>query len=630
MPLRPRRQRLLGGIVAVLLVAGLAMGLALQGWRSRIVNVDIVPHIEGAQAFVVHGSVPDRGCLSGFASYIPPGVTWLFLPGVLLFDDPRLLEAAGSGLLFVGTLLGILLLAHDVWGIRCALLAVGLYGLSELGLIFAGSLWPRGHPFFYVWMIVWTERWVHHRQARYLAAALVTWAVGMYVFLELGPAVLVLVVVWFWHRPPLRLSALVVAATVIMIVWSPYLAFEAERDFVDLRSQILHQQMLPAHFQQSWCDPTLTKLREWGEPDDTQEKPASLGSRLLLRGKALLWGLPYNFERVALVPGASLLLLAMSSLTILQGRPLSVARRSRVRCLRLRPLALLLMLGAVVANALFLAPILLEDFVLSASTGAALRVWHVALGLSGLALFLGSWNPRPSGDVPLCGAGGVVEDDPSAERARVLNVGLLVPWCLLLLLAEADPYPLGGERRFWWLWPLQVITLAASVTHVLPRWGVSRRVVSALQVGLVLTVLLNPLTYSRTRDWLRTGWSGSEAPEIQTVDFVAEQLRRRGKTQAAIGYQTLYMELPAFNFFMADFNIVDARYKVGAEFDFLFAFRHRIVNTSRCAEGFSPHDEYRVVQSSAVWDAPKYAGLVRDGRLQMLGQFGPYRVFKRD
>lgn len=627
-----RRQQWLYGIVVVHLVGAVGMLLALQGWRSRIVNFDLVPHVESAQAFLAHGRLPDRGCLNGFASYIPPGTTWLFLPGVFAFNDPRLFEALGSGLLFIGTLLGILVLAYDCWGLRCALLAVGLYGLSELGLHFAGSLWPRGHPCFYVWMIYWTGRWVHRREAKYLTAALVTWAAGMYVFLEITPALCILPAMWLLHRAPLRLWALAVGAGVSLVIWYPYLAFEAERGFVDLRSQVQQQEILPAHYQQSWCDPTLTLLREWGETSDVQENTShNLWRRLRIRGKAILWGLPYNFERVARVPGASLvLLLAVSSLAMLSLSPASRARHPRRWRPWLTPLALGLMLGGVLANEFVLARVLSADGHLELSTGENLRLWQVVLGLSGLVLFMQSRKRGTKGDSLPRRAGIAMESEPSAQRAQVLVLSLLIPWCILLLLAEPNPYPLGGERRFWWLWPLEVIMLAAFVTHVLPRWGAARPIAWMAQTGLILIVLGNPLALSRVEAWLRTGWSGPDAPEIQTVDYIAEQLHGLGKSHAAVGYQTLYMALPAFNFFMAEFNIVDARYKVGADFDLLFTFRHDIANTNQCAEGISPDDEYRIVESSAVWTTPRYAGLSLDSRFQLQQQFGPYQVFKRN
>ena len=622
-----RRHQLLCGLVVVHLVGAAGMLVALQGWRSRVVNVDLIPHVESARAFLAHGSLPDHGTLSGFASYIPPGVTWLFLPGVMAFQDVRLFETVGSGLLFIGTLVGVLFLAYEVWGLRCALLAVGLYGLSELGLQFAGSLWPRGHPFFYVWMIYWVHRWIGCRQARYLAAALITWAAGMYVFLELAPALLVLPVMWLWHRPPARLAPLTIAVAVSLIIWFPYLAFEARRDFVDLRSQVLQQHILPIPFQQSWCDPGLTRLRDRQEPDVPQGSLApSLGSRLLLRGKALVWGLTYNFERVVRAPGASLFLLVISSLTVLQLTPGSTATWPRGAHPWLRPLGLVLILCAVLVD---LARLLTTYGYLAPLTGEMLALWQLVLGLSGFVLFLGTWDRGLTCDRQPRHSRLASESDPIAPRAKVLVVSFLIPWGILLLLAEPNPYLLGGERRFWWLWPLQVILLAAAVTHVLPEWGASRRLVATLRGALVLAVLLNPLTHSRVEAWLRTGWSGLDAPEVQTVDFIAEELRREGKTRAAIGYQTLYVDLPAFNFFMADFNVVDPRYKVGAEFDLLLTSRHGITNTTRCAEGIAADDEYRVVQESGVWAEPRYAGFSVEHRFRLLQQFGLYQVFKR-
>ena len=82
---------------------------------------------------------------------------------------------------------------------------------------------------------------------------------------------------------------------------------------------------------------------------------------------------------------------------------------------------------------------------------------------------------------------------------------------------------------------------------------------------------------------------------------------------------------------MAKYNILDRQYKVGAEFDFLFKHRHGIANTNQCAEGLSPLDEYRIVQTKrqAGEGTPRLyfpVPLERDFRL--LRQFGPYQVFQ--
>src|SRR5262245_22673639 len=150
-------------ILVVAILAAIGASLALQGWKSRIPSIpflDVLTTIDEADQLVENGRVPQKGVLTSFASFAPPGLAWLMAPGVLLLKDPRLFEYIGSISLYCGTLLGIFLLARFHLGTRCALLAVLLWGLSRLGLFFASSLWPRGHPFFFVWMLYWVAKWV--------------------------------------------------------------------------------------------------------------------------------------------------------------------------------------------------------------------------------------------------------------------------------------------------------------------------------------------------------------------------------------------------------------------------------------------------------------------------------------
>jgi hypothetical protein len=54
--------------------------------------------------------------------------------------------------------------------------------------------------------------------------------------------------------------------------------------------------------------------------------------------------------------------------------------------------------------------------------------------------------------------------------------------------------------------------------------------------------------------------------------------------------------------------VIDPRHKVGAELDLIFKHQHDISNTTRCAEGVSPDDEYRIVQTRAegFWAASRH------------------------
>jgi hypothetical protein len=129
------------------------------------------------------------------------------------------------------------------------------------------------------------------------------------------------------------------------------------------------------------------------------------------------------------------------------------------------------------------------------------------------------------------------------------------------------------------------------------------------------------------KQWLRNGWAGSDAQEVQVVDYVANRLRSDGTPRAAIGYQIFIYE------FMAKYNIIDRQYKVGAEFDLLFKQRHGITNTDQCAEGVSPNDEYRIVQrrpKSGEEQPGNYFQVPQNTRFHLIKSFDLYQVFKRD
>jgi 4-amino-4-deoxy-L-arabinose transferase-like glycosyltransferase len=156
-----------------------------------------------------------------------------------VFNDPRLFEYVGSLGLYVGTLFGIFFLTRRYFGSTTALLAVAVYAFSELGLT-AGSMLFLTHATrcFFVWMIYCVGRWVDHNDPKFLAGAILIWATGMYVFMEMAPAILVIPVVWLVYRPPVGVLHVALAAVLAIGLWSPYLRFEAQRNFIDVRSQV--------------------------------------------------------------------------------------------------------------------------------------------------------------------------------------------------------------------------------------------------------------------------------------------------------------------------------------------------------------------------------------------------------
>jgi hypothetical protein len=573
------------------------------------------------------------------------------LPSTLLFDDPRLAEYVGAGLLHFLTLLAVFLLGRKYFGTWCGCLAVVLYGLSAQGLWWAGSLWAIGSPDMFVWLVYLASEWVTRRDGRFLAAAVATWALGMYVDLALAPAIAVVPAIWLVYRPPVTRKPLLAAAALLLIIWFPYLRFEAGRDFADLRSQFLLSNIIPSNASRSWCDPTR-ELKAWpvnapttastttasparaGAPTEhavpapvrpTESSSAGLGNALenafrdRLLGNFLVTKLPGQT-----VIGIVLLLCVLASLVLLSVRgsappqehsgqdgPGSQKRESRTRPRWVSPVAF----GTVVfALGTW---VVLRELVFDEKLPLLVRGAIAVPLFGGVALIFLRFTEII--DQLLKRRGVHVQSEEQARRSRLVVLALVVPWLLLFAAAES-----GISERFLWLWPLQVLLLAAFFAVLLPRLGVPRPVVWLAQALLIFAVLWNSFLVSQVDAWSTDGWSGRDASEVRVVDYIATDIGREGRDRASIGYQLFIYP------FMVNYHIVSSQYKVGANFDVLFTYRHGIENTNTCAEGVSPRDDYLIVQTRPMDanDAPRNYFDVSENRFKLVLEIGPYRVLK--
>lgn len=627
------------GIAVISLVAAISIALTLQGWKSRIPAFDLLTYIHGVHNFLETGTLLQHGDTGSYGSYKPPGTAWLMLPSALLFPDPRLSEYVGTALLHVLTLSGIYLLARHYFGSSAALLAVVLYGLSEHSLFLAGSLWPNGRPDFYIWIVYFAHQWVTRRDARYLAAALAVWSFGMYVDMAILPLIFILPALWLTYKPPVHFMPLLFVGVVALVVWAPYLRFEAGRGFVDIRSQLLQQHIFPADYRVTWCDPALI-LRTWEDYPGARSSSVvqselssveTVGPVNRLVNSATVAGdkLLYNYRPVAPIPGASvtLLLITLGSLLILSvpGASTEQTKAATPQGLwryRLQFIAAgLILFGTLISGFVFAARLVGIDGALQGAKFLLLTKIQTMLIVSGVALLAGLWLARAANRV-LLRRGVQIQTTKRAEQTRLLVLSLLIPWFILLLFAEP-----GKPERFMWLWPLQSVFLAAFFTNVLPRFRIPRAAIWTGVLLVILTVTVNPALRWKVESWASSGWAGPDAAEIQVVDAIARQIRAEGKDRATIGYQTFIYP------FMAEYNITNPLYKVGSEFDLLFLFRHGIANTNRCAEGVAAEDEYRIVETRPKlpdWSPKEYFLVSMDERFQLVDQFGFYEVYQRD
>ena len=321
----------------------------------------------------------------------------------------------------------------------------------------------------------------------------------------------------------------------------------------------------------------------------------------------------------------ALLITVLSSFILLNVRGYGqetdrIARSKRTWNDRTTRLALGMIVIGVLTNEFVIARVLGIEGGLEFSTIRILRTIEKLLIFGGASILAGKWMVALV-DRLLRWAGIQIQNKEHADQVGVLVLSLAIPWFILLLVAEP-----GKPERFWWLWPLQAMFVAAFIIWILPRFRISRPLIWLISIGTTIIVLWNPNLLGHASAWREIGWPGIDTPAVQVVNYVTGELEAEGKKQAAIGYHFFIYR------FMAAYNITNPEYKVGMDFDLLFKYPHGITNTDQCAEGLSPLDEYRIVQTKPqdgegtprlYFDVP----LARD--LKLLRQFGPYQVFKR-
>jgi hypothetical protein len=270
---------------------------------------------------------------------------------------------------------------------------------------------------------------------------------------------------------------------------------------------------------------------------------------------------------------------------------------------------------ALTVNEATVAHFVAPDGTLDGSSAAVIRIFQAVLLAAALVLVV---RRKPIA-AALESAMNAWRSSGAPPAAGLAIIGLAIPWALLFLVSE-------DEKRFWWIWPLQVLPLAAAVTYVPTRLGMRRWVVRVGSLAVVGLVAANSVLLSRVEGWSRHGWSGDDAMEIDVVDRIADRMKMSGERQAAIGYDVDFWR------FVAAFNVADSRYKVGGDFDLLLKYRHGVANLNRCAEGVSPADEFRVVQTVALDNDPSNRNRILStvaGTYDLTDRVGAYEIFRR-
>jgi hypothetical protein len=628
---------------AMAALAAASAAMSLSGRCDIVPHPDMVRDLCNAHALVARGTMPLHGTPSSLNSFNPPGVSFGLAAGMLFFPhNPALAERAGAQLLFAGTLLGLLLWLKPRLGRWAAVLAMLIYAAGSAGAFFQTSLWPRAHPFFYVWFLFALTLWIERRRSAWLGVALVLYAVGMYWFMEMAPAILLVPALYLLYRPPVSARSVLAALAASLAVWSPYLTFEAGRGFEDLRSLLLRKQMCSPvvadvvydkdnHFVNTWDVPRL-KAQGAAKPDGEWQDTLDWGVVWVdttPRSYLGEWGLVFYTDKAGgwvfqsmetgrllkkdahnWEPGAYRFSFKTPYKVTLRRGESYVQRH-------LKHFGPLSNFGGDQAFPFWI----WQTLLFSAALALAFYKSGIARAvLSACRAWLGAFRVGKR----FAWAAHAVPQGPQATLA-VLVLGALVP--ALVVAALVPGYVvLESERRYLWLWIAEAALIGAALGNARFR---SVRIGVIACLAAVCTFAANPNTQGLFSNAFK-GWPcGEKGARAEVLGSLAQVVHADGLDAARIGYDV------DVNVWLAQLHAIEPESKCAQEWDAALLVAHGIRNLDTTAEGIGPDDDYRVVETRyTAGPMDRFHlrwSMASDGSLpamEVVAQFPDYTIYR--
>ena len=553
-------------IIVVLAVAAVSFLMSLQGWKThfspdRGQDYDLVVPMEEARQFIEGGRIPITSGRASMLASLPPGVSWLLVPGEVIFKDPRLYESVGAGLLFFLTVFGIMLIGKEIFDTETAIAAALLYAMSPIGLHFATSLWPRGHPCFVVWTILLSLLAVRRSNAKLLASGILVYAMGLYFFLEIAPLGVIFPIALSANREIRRPKpSYVLVFVAVVLVWFPWLAEEHKSGFRGALALATNSRLPLADSTHS-CSVQPMYDCSSGKSVDIDDTPPPKKSSLREMVKNILFALTWNtngrsnfsngflFEPIV---GAVLLSwLTVGCLTIITDRRGGI------------------LLGTIIAAGSAIVAVIFDPWIFTRVVSRVGRIDPVSVPIF-----------RTFESEFLCFSLLLLLFVRRQPTQRTAVGQSFVGWAFVAGQLFWTVLDGGTNRRFWWLWPLQCLLIA---------WGAQlvsgARLRKILLAGLVVIVALNPVLFGHLSSWRKSSWTGADDPMIEMLDVVAGQSTR----STSLSYEG---PVQSWVFLI---NRIDSRYSSDMLFDAYLKLRYGLPNEISCAKGFDKRSVFFIL-----------------------------------
>lgn len=272
---------------------------ALKLYAARLLawEVDYVPVLARSQTWLDGGAFPVVGTLSSVAAFNMPFLVWMQLPALLITKDLRLV--------LVGTQLSVNLLTTCIvyrlggklFDRRAGLLAALLFAFSNVGIAGAYTAWAQLQlPFFFALFAYCLFRWKRENRAWQAALALITATAAFMTHFSALLLYGLIAFVWLVAGLPFNRRGLLAGLLLSLMLLAPYLVYEAQVDFVDIKAHVSRRSRVSAEdlAQYAHRKPTGSAVNETAAPkgEPSTAAPAEERASRLQRGITFLLRIP--------------------------------------------------------------------------------------------------------------------------------------------------------------------------------------------------------------------------------------------------------------------------------------------------------------------------------------------------
>lgn len=210
-------------------------------------DADYVPVVRLGWEWLNGGAFPVHGTLSSVAGYNMPFLVWLHLPMLSMTGDVRLTIVLTLMLFHLIGVACIYALGKEIANPRVAWLASALFTLSDTGITSTYNAWAQLLlPSFFAMLTLSLWRWAKYARGEYLAGAGV---IAVSAFMNHFSAIMLfpmMLIFALFTRARWQWRGLLVGTCIGIGLLAPYLVFQVERDFVDLRAFLTKTNPIPS------------------------------------------------------------------------------------------------------------------------------------------------------------------------------------------------------------------------------------------------------------------------------------------------------------------------------------------------------------------------------------------------